>query len=275
MPRMRLTDFQAVLFDMDGTLYHDDHVLPGAVDTISYLEANHVPFACLTNAGWRTPGQLVERLASMGITLPSDRLYTAGQAVADWILSNWQSPRVCNFAGSALERLLDGKVQWVTQKDQPCDVVAVAGHMHAEGGQMNMPRALCALSHLRNGAQMVVTCRDRVYPVPDGFAIGSGSVAAMFAYAANLPDDRVHYVGKPNPSFFKLLCERLGVEPAQCLLVGDNLESDIKGGLTTSMTTALVLSGVTTRPMLESSDIQPAYVFDDLADMLQVTTASL
>ena len=214
MLTMRLSDFQAVLFDMDGTLYHDEHALPGAKELIARLGKMDIPYACLTNAGWRTPEQLIKRLSSMGIPLVERQLYTAAQAVADWILARFDSPRVCNFAGSAISKLLDGKATWVTDSTEPCDVVAVAGHMHAEGGQMNMPLATCALAQLRNGAPMVVTCRDRVYPVPNGFAFGSGSVAAMFVYAANLPEERVHYVGKPGAAFFEQLCNRLQVSPA-------------------------------------------------------------
>lgn len=265
---MKLSDYDAVLFDMDGTLYHDTHPLPGAVELLTELGRRGQPFACLTNAGWRTPAQVLERVAGMGIALEAQQLHTAAQAVCDWIMARWPGGRVCCFTGNALETLLrEAGATLVTEADEPCDVVAVAGHMHVEG-TFDLQRSGIVISQLRKGLPMVVTCRDRVYPVPAGWAIGSGSLGALFAYAGNVPAERITHVGKPNPEFFQPLLARLGAAPSRCLLVGDNLESDIRGGQAVGMQTALVLSGVATAEQARVADPAPNAVFADLADLL-------
>ena len=51
-------------------------------------------------------------------------------------------------------------------------------------------------------------------------------------------------------------------------MVGDNLQTDIKFGLNCGVDTALVLSGVTDRNMLEKEEaIKPKYVFDSVVDL--------
>jgi ribonucleotide monophosphatase NagD (HAD superfamily) len=105
--------------------------------------------------------------------------------------------------------------------------------------------------------------------VEDGFIFGSGSWGELFRYAAAVTDDRMHHAGKPGREFFLQVCRRLGVDPRRCLLIGDNLESDIRGGLDVGMTTAVVMSGVTSPQMLANSRIKPAMVFEDVADALR------
>ncbi len=42
-------------------------------------------------------------------------------------------------------------------------------------------------------------------------------------------------VRKPNPRIFEMACEALGTEPGETLMVGDNLEADVKGALAYGM----------------------------------------
>jgi 4-nitrophenyl phosphatase len=266
----RLSDFKAVLFDMDGTLYRVTTPLPAVNDVLRHLRSLRVQVACLTNNSGNTEGELAARLASMGITLEASSIHTAAHAMADYIRSRWGQPRVFNFAGEALPVALGEGVRYVTSLDEPCDAVAVGTHgkYYGHGEGYNPERAAMAMQLLRRGAQLVVGCADRVFPTPTGLEIGSGSWGAMFSYGADLPPARVHYAGKPTLSFFTRLCDRLHVKPGECLLVGDNLESDIGGGRDAGMKTALVLTGVTRAEDLSASPIRPDFVFDDLADLL-------
>ena len=90
-------------------------------------------------------------------------------------------------------------------------------------------------------------------------------MSAMFAYAANVT---AVFCGKPEKIFFIELCRRLGVRPERCVLVGDNLESDIAGGKGVGMATILTLSGIASRDDLPSANHQPDAVINDLTDLL-------
>jgi 4-nitrophenyl phosphatase len=266
---MRLNDFDAVLFDLDGTLYHEGVALPGADDALRRLQRAGLRTACITNASARTSEQLSQTLADMGIDVPSEAIYSSGQAAVDWMLETWEHPRVYNFGGAAIATMLEGKATLVTSDDQPCDVVFVGTHTRVEGVPFNMDRALVGLAHLRRGAHLALGCADRVFPIAGGgVEFGSGALGALFIYAANLPEERIFRAGKPGAAFFEHLCARLKVTPRRCLLVGDNLESDIAGGKRLGMTCALVLTGVTSRAEAQAADVD--LVVEDLTALINL-----
>jgi len=264
MSLMRLTDFEAVLFDIDGTLCAHHSAVDGAVDLVRDIQRRQQTLACVTNNSAVTIADQVRRLTSCGMNIPAERIYTSGSAMADWIRQRWTAPRVCNFAGIALEEELADIATFIDSEHGPCDVVTVGTHLRENKKEFDYIRAIRALHHLREGAELLVGCVDRVYMYEGLPEFGSGAWGALFATAADLPREKVHYAGKPDPEFFLHLCQRLNVAPHRCLLVGDNLESDVAGGLSVGMTTALVLTGVSQRSDVDAGRVRPHMVFDDL-----------
>src|SRR5205085_9789932 len=130
-------------------------------------------------------------------------------------------------------------------------------------------RQRLALEILRRQSttKLIGICADRVYPSPRGIEFGSGALTAMLAYAAGVTPI---FTGKPEPIFFQELCQRLGVSPSRCLLIGDNLESDIAGAKNLGMKTILTLTGVTRRDDLVGllPEKQPDHIIDNLAQLL-------
>ena len=236
---MDYSPYAAVLLDLDGTIYHEDHALPGAVELVARLVREGRRFAALTNST-TSPARLSERLAGMGIPLPADHIYTAAAAAADVVLDRFgPRPRVFNLATEGVHELLDGRVDWAESEHDDADAIVVGAPANAFA---TPDRQRAALTILRRGQTVLVgCCADRVYPSPRGIEFGSGAFTAMLAYAA---DVRPTFYGKPERVFFATLCDRLRVDPARCLLIGDNLESDIAGGRGVGMDTVLVLTGV-------------------------------
>ncbi len=234
---MDFSPYAAVLLDLDGTLYHEDQPLPGAVALVERLQREGRPFACLTNST-TSPDRIAARLAGMGMMVPAGRIYSAAAAAADYVLDHHgPRPRAFNLANEGVHDLLDGRVDWVD--DGPADVVVAGTPVGDFAGPDRQRAALTTLR--RGGCALVGCCGDRVYPSDRGIEFGSGAFTAMLAYAA---DVRPIFCGKPEPVFFAELCRRLAVAPAECVLIGDNLESDVAGGRGVGMDTVLVLTGV-------------------------------
>jgi HAD superfamily hydrolase (TIGR01450 family) len=256
--------FAAILLDLDGTIYHEEHPLPGAADLVRRLEREGRIFACLSNST-TSPARLSQRLARMHMAIAPDRIYTAAAATADYILERYAPrPRVLNLSTEGLEEMLDGKVHWVDSEHEPCQVVIGGTPANVYATEQ---RQRAALVQLRRGADLVGICADRVYPSPRGIEFGSGAFCAMLGYAANV---RPFFCGKPQPVFFHSLCHRLAVPAGRCLLIGDNLESDIGGAKGVGMRTVLTCTGVACRADLErlAADARPDHVVDDLTALL-------
>lgn len=274
--RVDLDKYEAVLLDLDGTVYHEEHALPGAVELIRRLQGQGRTYACLTNST-SSPERLAARLTRMGVAVDPFHIYTAAAATCDYVLQRFGNgsqgasgmggrgqPRVYNLSTEGVQEMLEGRVRWVQREDEPCDAVICGVPLNVYATE---ERQRAALVLLRGGASLVAICADRVYPSPRGLEFGVGAMSALLAYAANAPPI---FCGKPEKIFFIELCRRLGVSPANCVLVGDNLESDIAGGKGVGMATILTLSGVATRADAESlaPALRPDAVIEDLRDLL-------
>lgn len=269
LPRVPIdfTPYGAVLIDLDGTVYQEDHALPGAVDLLRRFQETGQRFALLTNST-TSPRRVVARLQRMGVDIDEGHVYTAAVAACDYVMERYghgggRRPRVFNLATEGVQELLEGKVEWVHTGGEPCDVVMVGVPV---GLYATEERQRIALSLLRRKSDLIGVCADRVYPSPRGIEFGAGALTMMLAYAAQVEP---LFTGKPQEVFFRKLCERLGVDPRWCLLIGDNLESDIWGARRVGMRTILTLTGVTRRRDLAAAGdgMAPDLVVEDLTEL--------
>jgi 4-nitrophenyl phosphatase len=268
--------FEAVLLDLDGTVYHEEHILPGAVALVERLSREGRKFACLTNST-SSPERIAERLNRMTIDIDPGHVYTAAAATADYIIERFvgqahvgakpqaAQPRVFNLSTEGIAEMLEGKVHWVQDENEPCDAVICGVPLNVFATE---PRQRSAMLHLRKGAALVAICADRVYPSPRGLEFGVGAMAAMLAYASG---QTPIFCGKPEKLFFDELCHRVGVRPDRCVLIGDNLESDIAGAKGVGMKTILTLTGVATREDATKlpQAAQPDWIINDLDDLVK------
>jgi len=261
------SSYAAVLLDLDGTIYHEDYPLPGAVQLVRLLQGRGQPFACLTNST-NSPQWVVKRLTRMGLALEAGHIYTAAAAACDFVVERLpkknERPRVFNLATEGVEEMLEGRVDWVNGGDEPCDCIVVGAPANAFATD---DRRRMALELARGGAMVLGICADRVYPSPRGMEFGAGALTRMLAYAAGVEPV---FTGKPQEMFFRELCRRLQVDPARCLLVGDNLESDVFGAAAVGMRTILVLTGVTRRRdlVVVPKERQPHLIVEDLNPLI-------
>jgi 4-nitrophenyl phosphatase len=256
--------YAAVLLDLDGTIYHEDHCLPGALQLVHLLQKDSRPFACLTNST-TSPHRLAARLARMSMSIPPDHIYTAAAAAADYVVEKYPPrPRLFNLATEGLEEMLLDRVDWIQNSSEKCHAVIAGAPANLYATE---DRQRTALTLLRSGSDLIGVCADRVYPSPRGIEFGSGAFCAFLAYAANVTP---FYCGKPQPIFFQNLCHKLHAAPQSCLLIGDNLESDIHGGKRLGMKTILTLTGVTTLAQSQHlpDDRRPDSIINDLRDLL-------
>jgi HAD superfamily hydrolase (TIGR01450 family) len=278
--------FEAVLLDLDGTVYFEEHALPGAVELIRRLQSDRRTYACLTNST-SSPERIAARLARMGVRVDPAHIYTAAAAACDYVMERFarqspvpgggttappgpdvpalRKPRVFNLSTEGVHDMLDGKVEWVTDERSPCDAVVCGVPVNVYATDERQRTAMILLR--RAGAELVGICADRVYPSPRGLEFGVGAMSAMLAYASGVTPV---FCGKPERFFFHELCRRLGAEPSRCVLVGDNLESDIAGAKGVGMKTVLVLTGVSNRQDAERlpPSLRPDWIAAGLTELL-------
>ena len=91
-----LREKTAFISDMDGVVYHGNRLLPGAAEFVRLLEERNLKYLFLTNSSERTPRELAEKLARLGVRVPPEHFYTSALATADFL--SRQKPGCSVFA---------------------------------------------------------------------------------------------------------------------------------------------------------------------------------
>ena len=79
--------------------------------------------------------------------------------------------------------------------------------------------------------------------------------------------DRVVF-GKPAANFFQAAAERLGLPPRDVLMVGDDIDADVRGAMAAGLQGALVRTGKF-RPADLETEPRPDVILDSVADLPQ------
>jgi NagD protein len=128
------------------------------------------------------------------------------------------------------------------------------------------PKLQAAFDAIRAGARFFATNGDRFCPVPGGGEPDAASVIAAVEACTGVSCEAI--VGKPSHHTSEAILAMLDLPPADCLMTGDRLETDVRMGLDAGMSAAIALTGATTAEMVAASAIRPTYVLDRLADLL-------
>tara|TARA_B100000676_G_C18090489_1_gene859204 strand:- start:8601 stop:9392 length:792 start_codon:yes stop_codon:yes gene_type:complete len=227
-----LAGVRGVLFDLDGVVYRGDEVIPGAPEFFAYLSETGRTVGAITNNALKTGPEYSDKLASMGINLDGQSIFTSGWAAAQYVRESSEAASVFLVGGDALRTELEA-VGAVASK-RPDFVVA--------GIDLTLPlqHLSDAVVHVRNGAQLVVTNPDLTVPVEGGLRAGAGAVQAFIEAAG---DVKATVIGKPQAGIFLKALNGLGLNANETIMVGDTIDTDIRGAQNAKLRSVLVESG--------------------------------
>jgi NagD protein len=252
------------LIDMDGVIYRENHLVAGADEFVRALVATGTPFLFLTNNSAPTPADLVVRLKHLGIHGLSQRhFYTSALNTADFLCST--DPNCTVFAlgeGGLLAALHEWKI--------PND--AIRPHYVVVGeGAISMEKLTKAHECIERGARLLTTNPDNWCPVSSEMnRPGAGATAAFLEASTGR---RAYYLGKPNGYMFYQARRKLAAlamfEPDQVVMIGDTMETDIRGAFEAGLQAYLVLSGSTQFETVGDYVYQPTRILQSVADLTE------
>lgn len=256
-----LREISAFIIDMDGVLYRGNTAIPGASDFISALEETGRKFLLLTNNSSLTPAQYEAKLASMGIKVPKEKIFTSAQATALYlrtIAGTGAKVFLIGMDGIREALLAEG---FALSDDRDVDFVVVGIDFN-----LSYEKLKKATLAIRAGATFIGTNPDKTLPTEEGLYPGNGAILAALEASTGV---KPVIVGKPSPLIFELALKRLGSTPEETAVVGDRLETDILGAHQAGLKGILVLSGVTDRNSLASAELKPDLVFESVKDLAE------
>lgn len=253
--------FEGYIFDLDGTVYLGEHLLPGAGEAITQLRAAGRRVVFLSNNPTSTREQYAARLSAMGLPTDPSEIVNSSQVMVQWLLREAPGCRIFVVGEQPLKSELVAAGFRLVEQAREIDIVIASFDRTFHYGKLQI-----AFDAIRAGARFVATNADRYCPVPGG---GQPDAAAVIAAIEACTATRVEVVvGKPSPIMARAVAEIVRLPPERCLMTGDRLETDIAMGRAAGMATALALTGATTPTMLAASEIRPDYVIESLSDLI-------
>lgn len=248
---------QGLLLDLDGTVYAGRKLVPGAAAAVTALRGAGIPFLFTTNTSRKSRADVVTSLADMGLAASQDEILTAPVAAAAWLKT--QGIRRVQLLVSASTHA-DFKGLELTE-DQPEAVLV--GDL---GAGFTFERLNSAFRSLRSGARLVAIHKNRFWIPEAGPTLDAGPFVAALEYASGAT---ATLIGKPSPEFFAMAARRLDVPADRLAVVGDDLESDVRGGRAAGLETIQVRTGKfdADATRLAPQEQRPHHVVDSLADV--------
>lgn len=258
----RLRAAKGFVFDMDGVLYRGDHQLPGVVDLINALVIRDIPYMLATNNSMATPAMYVAKLAKMGIDTQPEHILTSATATRVYIDEHLSDDAGVYVVGMPplRDQLFNGSNKQFSEGDPAIEAVVVGLDL-----EFTYAKLKTANRAIRSGAAFIATNTDATLPTEEGLVPGAGSVIAAIQTASGV---KPVIIGKPEPTTLHMSAKKMGLSPADCVMIGDRLDTDILAGARAGMLSSLVLTGVSTREDIAKSDVLPDLVFSDLTALL-------
>jgi phosphoglycolate/pyridoxal phosphate phosphatase family enzyme len=253
--------FPGYVFDLDGTVYLGEALLPGARRTIETLRQVGSRVVFLSNKSLETRADYASKLTRLGIPTSPDAVINSS-----WVLARWleqEAPGAALFVIGEPPLLAELQETGFHLTEQVNEIQFVVASFDRA---FDYRKLQISFDAVRAGARFIATNADRYCPVPGG---GLPDAAAVIGAIEGCTGRQVEVVvGKPSPITVRAILDCLQLPASECIIIGDRLETDIRMGKQARMVTAVTLTGVTTSELLADSDIQPDYVLDRLDELL-------
>jgi NagD protein len=253
--------FAGYAFDLDGTTYLGDALLPGAERAISAVRARGRPVRFLSNNPLHSREDYAAKLTRLGLPTTAADVVNSSFVLVRHLSRTAPRARLFVIGEDSIKDELTAAGFPLIERPEDVDIVVACFDRSFDYRKLQI-----AFDAVRAGARFIATNRDAYCPTPDGGLPDCAAViAAVEACTGHLVEE---VVGKPSAIMGGMLTELLGTPPADSLMVGDRLETDIAMGRAAGMATAVVLTGVSTAQAVARADVQPDYVLQRLDQLL-------
>lgn len=247
---------RALLLDLEGTVYSRGRPIEGAAAALAQVRTRGLGLRFLSNIDSRPPAAITDELSELGLKIDVGEVFTPVSAASAMIRATdlaWPgSVRVHALLSADLMACIPNCVS-----EPPYTHVLVGDCRDV----LDYPRLDAAFRALRQGADLLALQRGRYFIRDDGDHLDTGAVVAALEYAAGVS---ARVLGKPARDFFAHAAADLGVELAECVVVGDDATTDIRGGKDAGALTIQVRTGK-----------YPGQADEELTDLADLTVDSI
>ena len=243
------------MIDLDGVVYTEDRVIPGAIEAVNRLRKEGFRIRFLTNTTMRSRASLVRKLLQFGIEAEPGEMFSTAVVAARWLAEQGVSRVQLLLTDDAKA---DFKEFDITDREP---AVVVVGDL---GSEFTYDILNSAFLSVKAGAKLVALQKGRYWETKNGLAIDVGAFVAALEYAT---ETEAELVGKPNRAYFETALADIGLDPARVAMIGDSIDKDIQGAQAVGIPTILVRTGHYVYDAHKPFPVQADWTIDSIADL--------
>lgn len=263
MEKSVLKNVKLFLFDMDGTLYLGDKLFDSTNELLSTIKAVGGRYMFMTNNSSKSVNDYILKLEKLGIKADYEDFITSSQATAFYLKKHYPNAKLYVCGTQSLKNELSNEGFILTEDTAETECIVMGFDTELNFKKLHdVSYMLCT-----RDLPYIATNPDYVCPTEFGSVPDCGSVCDMIY---NATGKRPVVIGKPEALMPQLAMEKTGYAKNQTAVIGDRIYTDIKSGINAGNVTVLVMSGETTKEILEASPEKPDIVLPSAAEMIEI-----
>jgi HAD superfamily hydrolase (TIGR01450 family) len=258
--------YEGYVFDLDGTIYLGDELLPGAKRLILKLRELGKRVIFLSNNPTKDPKMYAEKLGELGLKTPASEIVNTVVTMTEWLLRNQPDATVFPISEEPLKNSLGEAGIRISEDPEEIDIVIASYDRGFDYRKLQI--AFDAIWFYKR-AMLVTTNPDRYCPLPGGR--GEPDAAAIVAAIEACTGTKCQVnVGKPDPIMLETIIDLIGPDAKECVMCGDRLYTEIRMAKRAGMPSAVVLSGETTERDLAREPVEnlPDYTLERIDQLV-------
>ncbi|MDH5472126.1 MAG: TIGR01458 family HAD-type hydrolase [Gammaproteobacteria bacterium] len=252
----------SVLFDLDGVFYQGNQLIPGAVETLSWIKTHNIPYLFVTNTTSRSRKALQEKFSALGLEIDEFHLLTPPLAAVQWLKENINQQPVALYVPEVTKSEFSELTLWSHGKANPAAIVM--GDL-GEGWSFTVLNQIFRLLMADTRPVLIALGMTRYWQADDGLRLDVAPFVIALQHASGVAP---LVLGKPDGLFYQAALKMLGSKAEQTLMVGDDIRGDIEGAQQAGLNAILVRTGKFRSVDLEQG-IKPDAVIDSIKDFPQ------
>ena len=263
MDKTALKNVKLFLFDMDGTLYLGNRLFDFTNELLYTIKAIGGRYMFMTNNSSKSVKDYIKKLNNLGIEAEYEDFITSSQATVHYLKKHHLGAKlyVCGTGSLKDEFIKEGFIITENTEDTECIVMGFDTELTFKKLK-DISYMLCT-----RDLPYIATNPDYVCPTEFGSVPDCGSVCNMIY---NATGKRPVVIGKPEALMPNLAMERTGYEKSQTAVIGDRIYTDVRSGINAGTVSVLVMSGETTREILDASTDKPDIVLTSAKEIIDI-----
>ncbi|XDD52106.1 TIGR01458 family HAD-type hydrolase [Leptospira sp. WS92.C1] len=247
---------RGVLLDLDGVIHTGNRILPGAKEAVEFLKKNRIPFLFVTNTTTKSRNGIATFLKTIDLEVEEERILNAPRAAREFLI-RIGNPKTFLVINEETKKDLAGIVSY---KEKP-DVILIGDI----GQEWNYQIMNDLFQMVKNGARLIALHKGKFWQTESELQLDIGAFVTGIEFATGTVAE---LIGKPSPAFFQAALKTLSLNASDCVMIGDDIDSDVGGAQACGITGILVKTGKYKKENVDMSSIQPDEIWENLGSLI-------